>query len=334
MLAYEHIVAGGMPGEVPAALVEAGRAMWRVAVDDFAGAGCKVWTTFGEVQEFPRGGRTMVRVEPAGELLPLIRQLALKSDAAIIIAPESDGILESWLKEAATWKIPLLNCAPATVALCADKLELSRHLAKRGVPTVPTKGGELPVLLDSIAASLSATGGAYVIKPRDGAGCDRTYVCRSAEEAASLGGRLAEGSWIAQPYVDGLAASVSFIAHGQDLTPLLAGEQRIEGTHELHYAGGAMPLDPALSERASWIATQAVRTLTDLRGFIGVDVVLGKSSRDDVVIEINPRLTQSYCGLRALSKTNLAKAMIDEDEEIEWTGGRVTFDNAGKVTRE
>ena len=62
-----------------------------------------------------------------------------------------------------------------------------------------------------------------------------------------------------------------------------------------------MPLEPLLAERASQLAAQAVATLPDPFGYIGVDLVLGHDpeGRDDVVIEINPRLTTSYVGLRA-----------------------------------
>ena len=46
-----------------------------------------------------------------------------------------------------------------------------------------------------------------------------------------------------------------------------------------------------------------------LSGYVGVDVVLGNDGRD-WAIEINPRLTTSYVGLRALAGFNLAEAML------------------------
>jgi predicted ATP-grasp superfamily ATP-dependent carboligase len=41
-----------------------------------------------------------------------------------------------------------------------------------------------------------------------------------------------------------------------------------------------------------------------LRGYVGVDVVLGE--REAALIELNPRLTTSYLGLRAAFDQNLA----------------------------
>jgi predicted ATP-grasp superfamily ATP-dependent carboligase len=57
----------------------------------------------------------------------------------------------------------------------------------------------------------------------------------------------------------------------------------------------------------------AARALPEARGYIGVDLVLGKAADGsrDYVIEINPRLTTSYIGLRAASQMNLAAAMVD-----------------------
>ena len=75
-----------------------------------------------------------------------------------------------------------------------------------------------------------------------------------------------------------------------------------------------MPLDAPLARRAVDLATKAVGALAEPFGYLGVDLVLGAdvNGRDDVVIEINPRLTTSYIGLRAAAShgVNLAEAML------------------------
>ena len=70
-------------------------------------------------------------------------------------------------------------------------------------------------------------------------------------------------------------------------------------------------------------------------GYAGVDVVLGDDGRD-WVIEINPRLTTSYIGLRALAETNLVEVMlrVAEDREpppIVWRPGTVEFTPDGQT---
>lgn len=334
ILVYEHVTAGGMNEAISPALADAGKAMWRALVDDFAAAGCKVWTTIGEREEITEDGCPRVRVKPTGDLEQVVQALAQKCEGAIIVAPETGGILQHWVSSFTSMNLPLLNCSAKTIALCGDKWALSRHLEKHGVATVPTKKGDVAVLLDAIEQALGVTGGAYVIKPIDGAGCEQTYILRSGDEAKSLRGRLTGDRWIAQPFVEGQAVSVSFIANGNAVRPLLAGRQRISGSHEFRYEGGEIPLDRKQSERAFWLATQAVRTLKDLRGFIGVDLILAPNPKDDVVVEINPRVTVSYCGLRELCATNLPKAMMDDNAEIKWRKGTVTFDHAGRIQKD
>jgi predicted ATP-grasp superfamily ATP-dependent carboligase len=70
-------------------------------------------------------------------------------------------------------------------------------------------------------------------------------------------------------------------------------------------------------------------------GYIGVDMVVGRSEAEDAVIEINPRLTTSYVGLRTICQENLAQAMLDvacgETPSLSFQEGPVRFTPAGNV---
>jgi predicted ATP-grasp superfamily ATP-dependent carboligase len=126
----------------------------------------------------------------------------------------------------------------------------------------------------------------------------------------------------------------------REAAPLLAGWQNIScrdagpGRRVLAYDGGELPADEHHSMRAIALARRAVAAVPGLRGFVGVDVVLGDGPRDDVVIEINPRLTMSYVALRRLCIDNLAAALVFPDAPIRWRPGRVAFDAAGRLRAE
>jgi predicted ATP-grasp superfamily ATP-dependent carboligase len=68
-----------------------------------------------------------------------------------------------------------------------------------------------------------------------------------------------------------------------------------------------------------------------------VDLVLGAASDGsaDYVIEINPRLTTSYVGLRAVTETNLAAAMLHvaagDRVTVAWQDAQVEFTGNGDV---
>jgi tyramine---L-glutamate ligase len=64
-----------------------------------------------------------------------------------------------------------------------------------------------------------------------------------------------------------------------------------------------------MAAKAFDAARKAASQIHELKGYVGVDIVL---SIDDVwVIEINPRVTTSYVALRQVSRTNLATLLWD-----------------------
>ena len=76
-----------------------------------------------------------------------------------------------------------------------------------------------------------------------------------------------------------------------------------------------------------------------VRGFVGVDLLLGEQQADDCVIEINPRLTTSYVGLRRMIHGNVAARLFDLEsgpvscstpvDSVRWTpDGQVWINDA------
>src|SRR5205807_9809415 len=106
------------------------------------------------------------------------------------------------------------------------------------------------------------------------------------------------------------------------------------------YLGGKLPLSPSLAERAVRLGRLAIQSVPDLYGYVGVDLVLGSAldGSQDWVVEINPRLTTSYVGLRALAQTNLAGVLLavalgENCPQLQWQSGEVHFQADGKIRR-
>jgi predicted ATP-grasp superfamily ATP-dependent carboligase len=353
---YEYICGGGLVGRpLPESLAREGWAMLASIVEDFARIQhCTVLTTLDErfagrpletanVRQIAshRSGSTRVRQQIERET---IAELATECDWSLIIAPETDGVLLDrvrWVEQAGG---RLLGPNSIAVAIASDKIECARALHKANVPAVIGQR----VDLDSFLRRGAQMRYPIVLKPRDGAGSHATFLIRDSVELASAVVRARVeapvSEFIIEPYLHGVAASVSMLIGPHGVIALLPAEQLLSDDGRLRYCGGRIPLDPSLASRAVELATRAVAALPGLRGYVGVDLVLqseisnlkSQISKADAVIEINPRLTTSYVGLRRLARANLAEQQLrgvagDPWQTMEWQSETIGFSADGRI---
>lgn len=300
ILTYEHFTAVG-PAVTPELRLEAG-AMLAALTWDLARAGHEVSTVLASGFDFPwrealagRGVRLAARTDFAEALGEV--------DAVWVIAPETAGRLESLARRAVVAGKRLLGSGPGAIAIAASKLEVSRRLAAAGVPVVPTQGMTSPRL----PAAAPAWGFPLVVKPDDGVGCEGVGLVETPADAAPAWrrARAVSKAVVVQPFLAGAAASVSLVvAPSGDAFPLALQSQEVGIGPEFRYLGGAVPFEPPDAAAALAIAREACLAIPGLAGWVGVDMVLGAAG--PVVVEVNPRLTTSYLGLRRVVPENLA----------------------------
>lgn len=317
---YEFTCGGGLDAAQAAPLRQEGWAMLSAVLEDFSKVdGVMVGTLLGE--GFSPSGQVawQRRTIRSGQEEEAFRKEASKADFTLVIAPEFDDVLATrcrWVEEEGGH---LLGPSSSAVVLTADKLALADHLQSHGVPTPPV----VPWPIRSMPAGWSFP---LVVKPRYGAGSQSTNLISTREP---LKNDEFPGELLAQPFVPGLAASVAWLLGPAQQIPLAPAEQLLSDDGRFHYLGGRLPLPADLAERAVRLSRLAIEAVPGLQGFVGVDLILGESKDCDRVIEINPRLTTSYLGLRQLASVNLAEALIrviqGSQVDIGWQPGLVSF---------
>jgi tyramine---L-glutamate ligase len=254
--------------------------------------------------------------------------LAASAEATLVIAPECSGILDArcrWVERSGS---RLLGPDPRARTVAASKQRLGKLWEKCGVPTPPVlaTGKDICSLHEF----------PLVLKPDDGAGSQAMYLVQNAGQLqqawrqANLEGH--ENKLLAQAFVPGMAASIAFLTGPKGGIPLVPAAQHLSEDGRFHYLGGTLPLPSPLEKRATALGRRAVQACNGLCGYIGVDLVLGdaEDGSEDYAIEINPRLTTSYIGLRMLAHDNLALAMLqvalgEDIAELRWRPDGVRF---------
>ncbi|WP_020471718.1 ATP-grasp domain-containing protein [Zavarzinella formosa] len=303
VLVYEEITvtwAGGDHASLSASLLREGRAMLEAVTADLRklpGVDCQIATS-----------------------RELLLSQTTNATHTLLIAPEFDGILHGLAKRVVEAGGTLLGPSPEAIRLTGDKLLLFDWWKRHRVPTPSTweydaKPANSPI----------------VVKPRDGAGSQATRLLKPGEIFAEMWA----GPLIAQEYVEGISASVALLCGPTGMRPLWPCEQMLSKDGYFAYLGGRTITDAGLSKRATDIAQRAAECVPGLLGYVGVDVVIGDDGRD-WAIEINPRLTTSYVGLRAKADTNLMAAILSivrgEETTVAWRNEGYAFTPDGTVT--
>ena len=330
----EYVCGGGLADQhvdqIPAGLRREGGAMLRAIAADL-----------GEIAEtvVPLDMRLTNLAISAGETVeidttkPLWSQwiaAAQSCDAALIIAPELDGTLTKAVAMLRAGGVDVIAAGGDFLRVASDKLLTAKHLIAAGVAH--------PIymaLSDKRFAETLTQHKQFVVKPRDGCGTQEIQRFDRFDDATAS---LEENSLL-QAWMPGRAISIALVASSTQLVFLPAVSQSLcEQTCE--YNGGQGPLDDDAQRRATALAARAIEAMPPLvRGFVGLDLLLGDRPSEDCVIEINPRLTTSYVGLRRMIHGNLAARLFDLEtgpvscctsvDSVRWTpDGQVWIDDA------
>jgi predicted ATP-grasp superfamily ATP-dependent carboligase len=226
-------------------------------------------------------------------------------DAVWLIAPETDGNLAKLTALALQHNKIILGCGLNAINVCSSKLSTYQLLKNSGINTVETY---------SHLQWPKTKGISWLAKPDDGAGCEQTVCFDDAEDLSQwLSPPQYQETHVIQPYLVGVAGSVSCVMYKGKAHVLSCNQQLIAiENNVLQYQGCVVN-----GMRQHWkkfviLASQIAQLLPDLAGYVGIDVIVNDNEQEEAItlIEINPRLTTSYIGLREATGCNTAELIM------------------------
>lgn len=320
VIVYEYVSGGGYAGQlIPPAVLSEGFGMLRSVVADFKAAGHEVTVLLdARLSKLnpPLDAQCTVPIFYPGEPEKFLSRIAQINDAIYIIAPETRKTLQSLVEIAEkTGKISL-NSESSTIKKVADKTvfyETVQKFATTPKTVVLNMDDDLAKTKQTINEEL---GYPVVLKPADGVSCSGlSLVTQETQLANALIKIIAESSskrFIAQEFIHGEAASISLISTGKKAMAISLNKQNIilaDSDAASSYEGGVVPFDHRLKQEAFKIAEKVAEAFNGLKGYLGIDFVLTENKA--FVVDVNPRLTTSYVGLRRVVAFNPAEVIVN-----------------------
>lgn len=227
-------------------------------------------------------------------------------DAVWLIAPETDGVLHYLTQIASLQGKLILGCGLDAIEVTTNKMATFLALTQAKIQTIKTFTFEQ--WQQAATLNLSTQ---WLVKPIDGAGCEATMCFDRAQNLMRWVERnKKQHTHIIQPYHTGQPASISCVMFKGKAQVLSCNTQIIElNNHVLSFKGVIINGMRAHWQAFEQLANQVAAAFSDLAAYVGIDVIV--QNEEIFVVEINPRLTTSYVGLREATGVNPAELIIN-----------------------
>lgn len=280
VLIFEYVTGGGfLNEEIPESLALEGQMMRDALLANFV--------------ELPNVKTVLFQAE---KNVFLEFQNALEDvQAAWIIAPEFDGILEKLCFQVESANKILFTSPAKAVAKTANKLTTFEILTAAHIPTVQTEIFNSEKNYDKTCE--------WIVKPFDGAGAENTFLLKSEKEWFTL--PHFERKMLIQPHVCGEKLSLSCLFKNGEAQLLCVNLQIFE-IENSQFVLQKIEVDYKKDDgRYQKLAQKIANAFPDLFGYVGIDLI--ENEAGCFVLEINPRLTTSFVKIKEKLGINVAQ---------------------------
>ena len=335
---FEFVSGGGFNQvEIPSSLFCEGYAMLRTIIEDFKNLGFHITTLLDSRIKFLSlymKADIIKSVELEEDYLQKYTTCVRNSDYCFVIAPEFSNVLYNLTKIVKKNNKKLLSIDLNGIKLGASKLETYRFFIENEINTpksysIPFNGNILD--LDFILQKFDQINSSIVIKPDDGVGSELIFYFEKKDEILHFfesSNKITNTNrkYILQEYIEGDPMSVSII-NDQPLGKLVENGPKIlsinaqnlqitDPTMDSAYLGGFTPVDQFEQLKAQIDNILKGVDLSTFKGYFGIDFVR-KVDNSLSFIEINPRLTTSYVGIRNVLEFNPMDLLLTQKKKLQ-----------------
>ncbi len=329
---FEFVSGGGFSRlKMPASLFSEGYGMLKCLIEDFYSLGFEIYTILDHRIAFLKSSlkaNCLSTVTGMDDYLTIFKEAVKACDSTFIIAPEFSNILYNLTKIVKTLKKTLLSIDLNGIEIGTSKLFNQDFFKKNLLQTptthlVPLKNNIWDT--DFIFKKFDDFKTPIVIKPEDGVGAESIFCFETKEQYETHLPSLINSidftrKFILQNFIDGRDLSVSLIGllsrkdKSFNKVRIMSVNAQNLNIKELNknseYFGGHTP-----AEDFAKISGKLTRLLekcdfSNFNGYFGMDFIL--DDRGSIYfIELNPRLTTSYIGLRNVVDNNIAELILE-----------------------
>jgi predicted ATP-grasp superfamily ATP-dependent carboligase len=328
----EFVSSGGFNKiEIPISLFCEGYGMLRSIIMDFKSLNFEI-STMLDYRIFPLSNFLPVDelsiIRNMDNFLKKFKTKVKESEYTFIIAPESSNILYKLTKIVKKSNRILLSTNLEGIRLGMSKF--NTYYFFKGNKTTAPKTYLIPIRkkqldIDFILQKFNILKKPIVIKPEDGIGAESIYYFETQYQIKhffqEFRHKVEYGrKYIIQEFIEGkdLSASligVPYIMDSQIKNPLLLSinAQNVNIKNSNYYSeyyGGYTPIENYQKTKNNLSLMLEKINFSEFSGYFGIDFIRTTDSKL-YFIEINPRLTTSYIGLRNVINQNPAKLILD-----------------------
>ncbi|MFX0056954.1 MAG: ATP-grasp domain-containing protein [Candidatus Hodarchaeota archaeon] len=326
---FEFVSGGGFNNvEIPPSLFCEGFAMLRSIISDFKKIDFEISSLLDDrisyLSQYIAADFIDI-VSSNDEFISKFKNILTKCRSCFIIAPEFSNILFKLTKIALDMNKVILSVNLEGIRLAASKILTYNYFRSNSILTpttysIPYKNDHLDI--DFIIKKLKILNKPIIIKPNDGVGAELIYFFENKMQIIKFFENFEEKldlsrKYILQEYIRGDDLSISLINHGVSNPLILSVNSQFisirNDDYESQYYGGCTPVKNFFSIKKKLEKNLRDLDLTKFNSYFGIDFIKNEQNFN-YFIEINPRLTTSYIGIRNIIKQNPVELILIPNE--------------------